>query len=326
MRSVSNSGPDNNRMTLTADLNLKDPQPRPGKARVAIKIEGLYKSFGRQEVIRGVSLEISQGETFVIIGGSGCGKSVLLRHMVGLHHPDRGRVVVLGVDITKSTERQLLPLRKRISMVFQGSALFNSMTVEQNVGLALREHRMHDEATIHQIVMEKLDLVNMTEHATKLPENLSGGMRKRVALARALAIDPEIMLYDEPTSELDPFFAQTIDNLVLDLQKRLRKTAVVVTHDMAHAFKIADRIGMLHDGKLIFIGTKKEIQALDHPVITPFIRRDGMGIQSNSTNPVDDQQDDQDVLSSHLPFGDRPGKPGQKSATTSRLAGAQEER
>jgi phospholipid/cholesterol/gamma-HCH transport system ATP-binding protein len=243
----------------------------------AIEVRGLHKSFGPQHVLRGIDLEVQLGETMVIIGGSGCGKSVFLRHLVGLHRPDRGSVKVLGQDITHADEETLNRVRRRISMVFQGSALFNSLPVEENVGLALREHRLFDERTIKNIVLEKLALVNLVEHARKMPENLSGGMRKRVALARALAIDPDILLYDEPTAELDPFFAQTIDQLVLNLQNDLEKTAIVVTHDMVHAFKIADRIGMLHEGNLIFLGTPEEIRASEDPIIRPFIRREGLG-------------------------------------------------
>ena len=257
--------------------SVRAPGKVPATNGAAIEVRGLHKSFGPQHVLRGIDLEVRLGETMVIIGGSGCGKSVFLRHLVGLHRPDRGSVKVLGQDITHADEGALNRVRRRISMVFQGSALFNSLTVEENVGLALREHRLYDERTIKNIVLEKLALVNLVEHARKMPENLSGGMRKRVALARALAIDPDILLYDEPTAELDPFFAQTIDQLVLDLQNDLEKTAIVVTHDMVHAFKIADRIGMLHDGNLIFLGTPEEIRASDHPIINPFIRREGLG-------------------------------------------------
>jgi len=243
----------------------------------AVRVAGLYKSFDGIEVLKGIDLEVKSGETLVIIGGSGCGKSVFLRHMVGLFQPDEGTVEIFGTDLAHADERTLDRVRRRISMVFQGSALFNSMTVEENVGLALREHRVFDEATIRTTVLDKLVMVGLENAAKKLPETLSGGMKKRVALARALAIDPEIILYDEPTAELDPLIAQNIDNLVRDLQHRLQKTAVVVTHDMVHAFKIADRIGMLHEGILIFLGTPEEIRKSDHPVISRFIRREGMG-------------------------------------------------
>jgi phospholipid/cholesterol/gamma-HCH transport system ATP-binding protein len=263
-------------------IELASPSARaagkpPSTNGPVIEVHGLHKSFGSQHVLRGIDLEVQLGETMVIIGGSGCGKSVFLRHLVGLHHPDRGTIKVLGQDIAHADEASLNRVRRRISMVFQGSALFNSLTVEENVGLALREHRLYDERTVKNIVLEKLALVNLVEHAKKMPENLSGGMRKRVALARALAIDPDILLYDEPTAELDPFFAQTIDQLVLDLQHDLEKTAIVVTHDMVHAFKIADRIGMLHDGNLVFLGTPEEIRASEDPIIKPFIRREGLG-------------------------------------------------
>jgi phospholipid/cholesterol/gamma-HCH transport system ATP-binding protein len=242
-----------------------------------IRVRDLHKSFGPQQVLCGIHLAVRAGETLVIIGGSGCGKSVFLRHLVGLHRPDRGAVEMFGVDISRADEGTLNQIRRRVSILFQGSALFNSLSVEENVGLALREHRLFNEKRIREIVREKLALVNLTEHAHKLPEKLSGGMKKRAALARALATDPDIILYDEPTAELDPFFAQTIDQLVLDLQRELKKTAVVVTHDMVHAFKIADRIGMLHEGKLIFLGTPEEIRQVQDPVISPFIRREGLG-------------------------------------------------
>jgi phospholipid/cholesterol/gamma-HCH transport system ATP-binding protein len=243
----------------------------------AVQVRGLFKKFGTQQVLKGIDLDIAAGETTVIIGGSGCGKSVFLRHLIGLHKADKGSIRIFGTELVGIDEKTLALVRRRISMVFQGAALFNSLTVGGNVGLALREHRMYNDRTIREIVSEKLSLVHLSEHIDKLPETLSGGMRKRVALARALAIDPDIILYDEPTAELDPFFAQTIDQLVLDLQQQFHKTAVVVTHDMVHAFKVADRIAMLHEGRLIFQGTPDEIRKIQHPIISPFIRREGLG-------------------------------------------------
>ena len=207
-----------------------------------------------------LSLSVERGSTVVIIGRSGAGKSVLLRHLNGLLKPDEGEVVIDGLDITRLSEYEMNVFRLRVGMVFQGSALFDSLNVVENVAFALREHTKYPDAKILQIVEEKLEMMGLHDVERKMPEELSGGMKKRVAIARAIALEPEIMLYDEPTAGLDPVTADVINNLILKLQQTMHATAIAVTHDMASAFKIADRIILLERGKFIAEGTPDEIR------------------------------------------------------------------
>jgi phospholipid/cholesterol/gamma-HCH transport system ATP-binding protein len=236
-----------------------------------IEVRNLHKTLGPIAVLRGVNLDIRTGESIVIIGRSGSGKSVFLKHLIGLMLPDEGSVAVDGTDITLLDEEQRRRMRRRFGMLFQGSALFDSMSVDENVGLGLREHTKLPESEIKSKVRERLALVGLEGIEEMRPANLSGGMKKRVALARAIAVDPEYVLYDEPTTGLDPITADSINDLIRGLQDRLRVTSVVVTHDMASAFKVGDRIAMLHEGRIIFEGTPEEVQRTEHPVIQQFI-------------------------------------------------------
>jgi len=247
------------------------------KKEVVIKIEDLVKRFEDRTVLDGVNLEIFRGETFVVIGGSGCGKSTLLRHMIGSLKPDSGRVSLLGSDITDFYGDELDDVRMKIGMSFQSSALFDSMTVAENVSLALKEHTRLQQSVIDIIVKMKLELVGLRGFEDLMPSELSGGMRKRVGLARAIAMDPEIIFYDEPTSGLDPIAQAVIDRLIIDLSKKLSVTSVVVTHDMKSAMAIADKIAMLYNGKILFVGTSSQIEKSKDEVIQQFIsgRHDG---------------------------------------------------
>lgn len=235
-----------------------------------IKIEGLWKSFGDLEVLRGVDLEIRDGETLVIIGRSGGGKSVLLKHLCGLLKPDKGKVSVDGVDIVPLDEQELTPIRKEFGFLFQGAALFDSMTLYDNVAFPLREER-RPEAEIQKRVEESLTIVDLLKSQDKKPAELSGGMRKRAGLARAVVADPKYVLYDEPTTGLDPIRADNINQLILRLHDQLHVTGVAVTHDMVSAYKIADRIAMLHEGTIHVVGTPEEILTTQDPIVHQFI-------------------------------------------------------
>lgn len=244
-----------------------------------ILLEDVHKSLGGQEVLRGVDLRIETGETLVIIGRSGCGKTVLLKHLIGLLKPDRGGIFIDGSDAAKLSCRELNDLRKRFGMVFQSSALFDTMTVGENVALGLREHTAMSDAEITAVVHDKLHMVGLSGVDNQRPAELSGGMKKRVALARALAMDPEYVLYDEPTTGLDPITADMINGLIRRLQATLSITSVGVTHDMTSAFTIADRIAMLYEGKIIFTGTPEEVRATEHPMVQQFV-------QGRATGPI----------------------------------------
>lgn len=233
--------------------------PEPLASDPIIEFRGVRKAFGSLVVLDGVDLSILPGEVLVILGGSGTGKSVSLRQMNGLDHPDAGRVLVAGEDITDFSEDQLGPIRRRVGMLFQGGALFDSMTVFENVAFALREHTKMTEEEIEKRVTEVLGFVNLgTEIQKNLPSSLSGGMKKRVSLARTVALKPDILLYDEPTTGLDPVTAMTINRLIKDLNKRLATTSVVVTHDISSALFVADRIAFLKNGRFAFIGSPEE--------------------------------------------------------------------
>jgi phospholipid/cholesterol/gamma-HCH transport system ATP-binding protein len=236
-----------------------------------IELRNLHKSFGHLVVLNGVSLSIEAGKCIVIIGASGSGKSVMLKHIVGLLQPDEGQVWFKGQRIDNLPERQLMPIRHHFGFLFQMGALFDSQTVYDNIAFPLVEHTQKTPEQIRQIVQEKLALVGLPDIGGKMPAELSGGQRKRVALARAIALDPEVILYDEPTTGLDPIRSDVINELILKLQQQLKITSIVVTHDMASAFKVGDRIVMLYEGKLIFDGTPHEIQHTDHEIVKRFV-------------------------------------------------------
>ncbi len=241
------------------------------KKEVVIDIKDVHKKFGQRQILSGASLEIYKGETMVIMGGSGCGKSTLLRHMIGAIRPDSGSVYVMGRDIANMSEEELDTTKKKFGMLFQSGALFDSLSVKENVAMPIREHTKLDENIISIMIKMKLELVGLRGFENLMPAQLSGGMKKRVGLARAMVMDPEIVFYDEPTTGLDPIMAGVIDKLILDLSKKLSITSVVVTHDMQSVFRIADRIAMLHDGKVVQAGTAEEIKNTSNPIVKQFI-------------------------------------------------------
>lgn len=237
----------------------------------AIEFRQVYKSFNHTPVLAGMDFAIQSGETVTIIGGSGIGKSVTLKLIVGLLKPEAGQILIEGEDIVPLAEDQLIRVRKKIGMVFQGSALFDSLSVAENIAYPLREHTAMSERQIRERIMETLRLVGLEGAEDKEPADLSGGMRKRVALARAIAMTPRIILYDEPTTGLDPTNTEKINELIVDMDRKLEVTSVVVTHDMRSAFKISDRIGLLDMGKIAVVGTPREIERADLPLVRQFI-------------------------------------------------------
>lgn len=240
-------------------------------AEPVISVRDLVQKIGRQEILRGLSLDIFPGETLVLLGKSGGGKSVFLRHVIGLMKPVSGQIVFEGRDITTLNERQLEPVRRKIGMLFQDGALFDSMTVYDNVAFPLRERGEKNEKTVRSKVHDALSLVNMEGHDQKMPVNLSGGMRKRVALARAIISPPQIILYDEPTAGLDPIVSDSINKLIRRLQKQLSVTSVVVTHDMVSCHHIADRVALLHEGRRYFYGTPGELKTSSDRILRDFV-------------------------------------------------------
>lgn len=236
-----------------------------------ISIRDLHKAFDGQRVLQGVNLDIPRGETTVVIGRSGVGKSVLLKHIIGLMRPDRGEVWVEGEVISGMSGPELDRARRKFGMLFQNSALFDSMNVADNVAFPLHEHTLLRPAEIREVVREKLRLVGLEGVEHKMPADLSGGMRKRVGLARAIALDPPIILYDEPTTGLDPILCDTIDRLIMEMQEKLDITSVVISHDIQGAFKIGSRIAMIHEGRILTAGTPEEVRASEDPVVRQFI-------------------------------------------------------
>ena len=245
-----------------------------------ISIRHLWKRLGAQQVLKGFDLDVATGETLVILGRSGGGKSVLLKHLIGLMKPDEGDVLVEGESIIHLSERSLTHIRKKIAILFQGAALFDSMTVEENIAFPLREHGVKDAALIEHKVAAALAMVDLAGEQKKMPENLSGGMRKRVGLARAIVTEPRCILYDEPTTGLDPIVADSINRLIRRLQNRLGVTSVVVTHDMKSAFYVGDQIAYLYDGTVYFKGTPDELRAATDPLIHDFIEGRSHEIQT----------------------------------------------
>ncbi len=241
-----------------------------------IEIVNVHKSFGTNKVLQGVNLTIREGEALAIIGRSGCGKSVLLKHIVGLLRPDSGFVKVEGKNLLELSEKELYSIRTKFGFLFQGAALFDSLTVEENIGLALVENDFKlSQNEIDEIVNEKLDLVGLPGIQKLKPAELSGGMKKRVGLARALVTDPTFILYDEPTTGLDPQMSDSIDDLIKELNEKLNVTSIVVTHDMFSVKNIADKIAMMHEGKIYFEGTPAEIEKSNDEVVNNFIKRTG---------------------------------------------------
>ena len=236
-----------------------------------IELKDVSKRFGRLIVLRHLDLSIARGESLVVIGASGTGKSVMLKHIVGLLRPDDGEVWFDGKRIDNLPERDLMVIRERFGFLFQMGALFDSLTVEQNIAFPLVEHTNKSADEIRDMVQEKLRLVGLPEVGKKMPMELSGGQRKRVALARAIALNPEVILYDEPTTGLDPVRSDVINELILKLQRELSVTSIVVTHDMQSAFKVADRIVMLHEGRVIFDGTPETIKTTDNEIVRRFV-------------------------------------------------------
>jgi len=242
---------------------LSEERKTPG---VRVEVQRLNKFFGTHHVLRDLELAVEPGETFVIFGPSGCGKSVLLKHITGLLTPDSGRILVDAEDPHAGDGRR----RFRMAMVFQSSALFNSLSVGENVGLWMKEHRICGPVEIAQVVAEKLALVGLAGNEHAMPSQLSGGMKKRVSIARALAVNPHLILYDEPTGGLDPVLTEQIGHVIADL-KQLKITSLVVTHDLNLGFAVADRLGMIHEGRLIEVGTPASIRATTNPVVQAFI-------------------------------------------------------
>lgn len=248
------------------------PDRRRHPRDLFVEFRDVNKSYGTKQVLRGVDLKVYRGEVLVILGGSGSGKSVTLRHMLGLEAPDSGRVIVEDEDITDHPEEELYRVRKKFGMLFQSGALFDSMTVFENIAFPLREHAEMSEEEIARAVREKLGLVNLPNTEHLMPVDLSGGMRKRVGLARSIVLDPKMILYDEPTTGLDPITSQKINELIIDLQSKLNVTSVVVTHDIQSAFSVGDRIAFLNKGVFEWVGTMEEARNAEHPVLREFLK------------------------------------------------------
>jgi phospholipid/cholesterol/gamma-HCH transport system ATP-binding protein len=236
-----------------------------------ISLRNVWKSFGDKEVLRGMSLDVERGESVVIVGGSGTGKSVTIKHMIGLLRPDRGEVIIDGIDIAELDDREINEVRRRFGMAFQEGALFDSMSVFENIAFPLRRHTKMTEDEIRARVAECLDLVHLPNVEEKRPSALSGGMRRRVGFARAISLKPEILLFDEPTTGLDPVMSDVVADLIVEMDQTLNTTTVTITHDMKVAFKIADRVAMLHKGNIIEQGTPEEFQRSTNPGVQQFI-------------------------------------------------------
>jgi phospholipid/cholesterol/gamma-HCH transport system ATP-binding protein len=242
-----------------------------------IELRNVYKSFNGHHVLRGVNLNIAAGEGMVVIGGSGTGKSVILKHVIGLMRPDKGEVIIDGQNLADLSEEALSHFRKRFGMLFQGAALFDSLSVWENIGFGLKEHSRLPKDAIMEIVKAKLAMVGLRGIEDKMPADLSGGMKKRVGLARAIAMNPKIILYDEPTTGLDPIMSDLINNLISEMNQNLSVTSLTITHDMKSAYKIANKIAMLYQGEILEVGSPEEIQNSKNPVIQQFINGSSEG-------------------------------------------------
>lgn len=252
------------------------PSPLPPVTAAAatspmIAVRGLMKNIGRQEILRGIDLTVSKGETLVIIGRSGGGKSVLLKHLIGLMQPDAGEIWIDGQNIIGLGERKLAAIRRKVGILFQGGALFDSMTVEENIAFPLREAGERNPKVIGERVAEMLEVIELEGEQSKMPVNLSGGMKKRVGLARSIIRRPSCVLYDEPTAGLDPVVSDSINRLIRRLQERFHVTSIVVTHDMKSAFHVADHVAYLHEGRIYFYGTRQELEVSSDPLLQDFL-------------------------------------------------------
>ncbi len=250
-----------------------------------IEIRGLHKRFGKNVVLDGLDLTVPKGRNTVVIGGSGTGKSVLIKCVVGLLRADAGEIRIEGEDVTKMDERELVRVRRKFGMLFQGAALFDSMTVGDNVAFAIRRLNLYPERQVRDVVEEKLAMVGLRDIQHLMPAELSGGMKKRVGLARAIASEPEILLYDEPTTGLDPIMADVINELIVSLRELLGVTSISITHDMASAYKIADQIAMLYKGRIVQAGTPGEIRSTENPVVSQFV-------QGRAEGPITEEHED----------------------------------
>jgi phospholipid/cholesterol/gamma-HCH transport system ATP-binding protein len=237
-----------------------------------IQIHNLHKAFGTNQVLKGVELDVEEGTTVVILGGSGSGKTVLMKHMIRLLKPDRGQVIVDGEDIVGYEGEALGRVRRKFGMVFQAAALFDSMTVYENVSFPLREHSRMKEEEIRARVREKLEMLGLQNVEEKYPADLSGGMRKRVGLARAIVLDPKIVLYDEPTTGLDPITTEYVDQMILDAKRELGVTSVVISHDIASSFKVGDKVAFLYDGRIVEEGPPQQLRDSRHPAVHAFLQ------------------------------------------------------
>ena len=238
-----------------------------------IVVENLVKKFGNREILKNVSFEVYEREVFVLMGGSGSGKSTTIKHIIGLLKPTSGKIVIDGIDITQLSQNELIEFRKKMGYLFQEGALFDSLKIWENVGFYYLENTKKDKKWIYNLAKEKLAMVGLKGVEELYPSQLSGGMRKRVSLARAIATNPEIILYDEPTSGLDPVMSAIIDKLILKLRDEIGVTSIVVTHDLESAFSIADRMAIIHKGKIYAIGTPEEIKKNEDPIVQQFISR-----------------------------------------------------
>ena len=247
------------------------PASDKGSAHAFIELKNVCKRFGSQQVLLNINLSIQHGETVCIIGPSGEGKTVTLKHIIGLIKPDSGEIYVDGVHVNRLKEREMAPIRQKVSMLFQGAALFDNLTVEQNVAFPLLEHGVRDRAEIDRRVRAALQAVDLDEHRHKYPTSLSGGMRKRTGIARAIIDHSECILYDEPNSGLDPIGSDIIDQMILRMQRRYSITSIIVTHDMRSVFKIANRVAMLYRGEIRFLGTPTELRECNDPIVQDFI-------------------------------------------------------
>ena len=239
---------------------------------VKIEVANLHKSFDANRVLRGVDLGVRKGESMVVIGGSGVGKSVLIKCIIGLMRPDSGSIRVDGQEIVSLSEKSLNEIRKKFGMLFQAGALFDSLPVWENVGFGLKQHTSLSNNEIKSIAVEKLRILGLRDVEDLMPSELSGGMRKRVSLARAIAMEPEILLYDEPTTGLDPIMADAINDLIVQMRKKLQVTSIAITHDMVSAYKIADRIAMLYEGRIVEVGTPEQVRESSNAVVQQFIQ------------------------------------------------------